>query len=193
MLSSTIWKIIRRRRFDHFLLMALLTLPFPAASQINDPAYADYFLVGRFGEMCTMCEAIVFCAADQNDTQVERIPESATGTVYHLQTRTFWSQIATIWEWFITNFDPDSLAAAGHERPVAVYEMANGRWSAAQTLKAHVSLDPATIVIGDHTIDRVERRWLKGSNLQPAGFCQRLPLWESLEIIAQHNPAEETP
>jgi len=161
-------------------------------SQINDPAYADYFLVGRFGEMCTMCEAIVLCEAGSGITQYESIPQGESFTLYHLQTRTFWSQIATIWEWFITNFDPDSLAAAGHSRPVKAYTVSKGLWSAAQVHEAQVSLDPATIVIGEQTIDRVERRWLLGAARQPVGFCQRLPLWASLEIIAARQP-DETP
>ena len=67
----------------------------PALSQINNPAYADYFLVGRFGEICTMCEAIVLCEAGDSDTQYEGIPEDRSFTLYHLQTRTFWSQVAT--------------------------------------------------------------------------------------------------
>jgi len=165
----------------------ILALPLPASGQINDPAYADYFLVGRFGEMCTMCEAIVICAANDSITQHESIPDNGSFTLYHLQTRTFWSQIATIWEWFITNFDRDSLAAAGHTRPVKVYTITEGIWSEAQVLQAQVSLDPAAIVIEDQTIDRVERLWLHGATRQPAGFCHRLPLWESLDIIAGHQ------
>lgn len=185
-------RISRKRGFERLIFVVILALPLPAMSQINDPAYADYLLVGRFGEICTMCEAIVLCEAANNSTQYASIPEVGSFTLYHLQTRTFWSQVATIWEWFITNFDPDSLAAAGHRRPVKVYAVANGNWLAMRNLEAHVSLEPATIVIDDLTIDRVDRRWLQGPTSQPVGFCQRLPLWESLDIIAGHRP-EATP
>lgn len=164
----------------------------PAASQINNLAYADYFLVGRFGEICTMCEAIVLCETTENHQPYETIPNSGSFTLYHLQTRTFWSQIATIWEWFITNFNSDSLATAGHRRPVRVYTITQGHWAAPQTVEAHISLDPATIVINDQTIDRIERRWLRDTELRPVGYCQRLPLWESLETIAGHQPAAES-
>ena len=174
-------------RCDRFILVLILLLPFPAIGQINDPAYADYFLVGRFGEICTMCEAIVLCEVASSSTRYESIPERGSFTVYHLKTRTFWSQIATIWEWFITNFDSDSLVATGHARPVNVYAIADGQWSKAQVLDARVSLDPATIVIDEQTIDRVERRWLRGKPAQPVGYCQRLPLWESLDIITRHQ------
>lgn len=177
-------------RCDRLILVFILLLPFPAVGQINDPAYADYFLVGRFGEICTMCEAIVLCEAASSSRPYESIPERGSFTVYHFETRTFWSQIATIWEWFITNFDSDSLAAAGHARPVNVYAITNGQWSKAQVLDARVSLDPATIVIDEQTIDRVERRWLRGTPAQAVGYCQRLPLWESLDIISGHQAGD---
>jgi hypothetical protein len=170
----------------------LIALTFPAVSQVNNPAYADYFLVGQFGEICTMCEAIVLCEIDDRDMQYETIPEGGSFMLYHLQTRTFWSQVATIWEWFITNFNSDSLASSGHRRPIEIYTVTDGAWSEAQTLEAHVSLDPATIVVGEYTIDRVERRWIRDPGTPPVGFCQRLPLWESLDIIAAHRPAEDS-
>lgn len=168
----------------------LLITPVPGMGQVNNPAYADYLLVGQFGEICTMCEAVVLCENADAETQRENIPADGSFTLYHLQTRTFWSQVATIWEWFITNFDPDSLAVAGHRRPVMVYTITEGSWSKPQTLEAHVSLDPATIVIGDDAIDRIESRWLRGAAMRPVGFCQRLPLWDSLETIAAQLPVE---
>ncbi|TDJ32283.1 MAG: hypothetical protein E2O53_12370 [Gammaproteobacteria bacterium] len=179
--------MIRRNIF--FILAALSIHSAPALSQINNPAYADYFLVGRFGEICTMCEAIVLCEAGDQATLYENIPEEGNFTLYHLQTRTFWSQVSTIWEWFISNFNSDSLAS-GHSRPVQVYKVDHTHWSGPHTLEAHISLDPATIVIGDATIDRVARRWLEKGSLQPIGFCQRLPLWEALDTIHLH-PAED--
>ncbi|HJP05341.1 MAG: hypothetical protein QF897_08330 [Gammaproteobacteria bacterium] len=169
-------------------LVVLLCLPLAAVAQVNNPAYADYFLVGRFGEICTMCEAVVLCEAGDADTQYDAMPADGNFTIYHLQTRTFWSQVSTIWEWFITNFDSESLAS-GHSRPVLIYTVSDTNWSGPQTLEAHVSLDPATIVIGDQTIDRIERRWLERETGQPVGFCQRLPLWESLDIVSAHQPA----
>lgn len=179
---------------NQFVVFTFLSsLAFPAVSQVNNPAYADYLLVGQFGEICTMCEAVVLCEATDRNSQYEDVPEDGSFTIYHLQTRTFWSQIATIWEWFIANFDSDSLAASGHTRPVKVYSVTRGQWSGPQTLEAHVSLDPATIVIGEHTIDRVERRWLQSARTQVTGFCQRLPLWESLDVIARQLPVDETP
>ena len=175
------------------ILCLVTALSFPAAAQVNNPAYADYFLVGRFGEICTMCEAIVLCEAGDEKMSHEVIPADHDFTLYHLQTRTFWSQVGTIWEWFITNFNSDSLAAAGHTRPVRVYTSKDTNWSGPRIAEARISLNPATIVIDNHTIDRIERRWLQGTTGQPVGFCQRLPLWESLDIIDENGRTQTTP
>lgn len=170
------------------LLFSLaLATALPANAQMNDPKYADYFLFGRFGEICTMCEVVVLCEMSDVDAQRESIPESGSFTVYHIQTRTFWSQIATIWEWFIRNFD--DTAADGHERPVLVYNVTEGKWPLPRTVQARVSLEPPVIVLNEHEIDRTSRSWRRGPDLEPVGYCQRLPLWESIEIINDRKPS----
>ncbi len=171
----------------------LLVLSGTASAQVNNPAYANYFLVGQFGEVCTMCEVIVYCSEDIYDTPLEALPEDGSYTVYHLQTRTFWSQVSTIWEWFITNFQQDSLARQGHTRPVWVYEINAGNWSGPEIVEGHLALEPAVITLGDRRIDRVERRWLSGSDNQLEGFCQRMPLWESIEMIEAKAPVRAEP
>jgi hypothetical protein len=167
------------------ILAVLICWPLSTHAQANDPAYADYFLVGRFGEICTMCEVVVLCEAGPETTRAE-VPDDGDFTLYHIRTRTFWSQIATIWEWFVANFSSGSLAA-GHSRPVDVYEIERGTWSQSRTVDARVSLDPPTIVLDDHVIDRVGRRWSDRDARVPVGFCQRLPLWESLDTIAAES------
>jgi hypothetical protein len=166
----------------------LLVLSGAASAQVNNPAYANYFLVGQFGEVCTMCEVVVYCSDDIYDTPRATLPEDGSYTVYHLQTRTFWSQVSTIWEWFITNFEQDSLARSGHTRPVKIYTVVAGEWSGPEVIEAHLALEPALITLGDRRIDRVERRWLSGEDNQLEGFCQRMPLWESIELIDAKAP-----
>ena len=169
------------------LLLLLLFVATPGFGQVNNPAYADYLLVGRFGEICTMCEAIVLCQASDSPLRRERIPAAGSFTIYHLQTRTFWSQISTIWEWFIANFDADSLARGGHTRPVIVYEVDDGNWHRPRTGAAHLSLEPATLTLDEHVIDRVARKWRHDDSPDAVGYCQRLPLWESIDVIGQHD------
>ena len=172
-----------------FLLCTLLG-PVPASAQVNNPAYADYLLVGRFGEICTMCEAIVLCEPDEHRTDADKIPGNGSFSVIHVQTRTFWSQITTIWEWFVVTFDSAALATGGHTRPVHSYDVTDGRWSEGQVITARLTLEPPLIDLGNQAIDRVEGRWLQGPERRPVGFCRRLPLWESLDVIAAKAPTK---
>jgi hypothetical protein len=172
-----------RKKF--FLVFAVLTaLALPAAGQVNNPAYADYFLIGQFGEVCTMCEVTVLCETADAPPEHASVPESGSFTLYHLQTRTFWSQVSTIWEWFVRNFGSEPLAQRGHTRPVHVYEVTAGQWAPMNVVEGRLVLDPGVIEFGAATIDRVDRRWIDASTSQPTGFCQRLPLWDALEVIA---------
>lgn len=148
---------------------------------MNDPTKAHYFLMGRFGEVCTMCEVVVLCRAGEADVTDERIPESGDFTLYYIQTRTFWSQVGTIWEWFVSNFD--GMAIDGHERPVWVYQVSAGEWTGPEVVQARLSLEPGMITMPEHSIERIDRQWLTEPDGQAIGYCQRLPLWESIERI----------
>jgi len=156
----------------------------PASAQVNIDAYRDYFLVGRFGEVCTMCEVTVLCEAGEQTVEYESIPAAGTFKVYHLQTRTFWSQVSTIWEWFIANFTADGLASRGHTRPVHVYTISEGAWSEAEIIEGRLILDPGLLEFGDYNIDRVDRSWQRADSGVAVGYCTRLPLWDALESIA---------
>lgn len=163
-----------------------LAAALPAAAQVNDPAFRDYFLVGEFGEICTMCEAVVLCEAGDASPSYAVIPDAGTFTVYHLQTRTFWSQVGTIWEWFMSNFSP--RAVDGHARPIHVHRVEDGRWAPMAVEEARVSLDPPYITLSDRRIERVEARWQTVPEGENLGFCRQMPLWASLEQITARSP-----
>lgn len=164
-------------------LLASLILAAPASAQVNIDAYSDYFLVGRFGEVCTMCEVVVLCQAGESPPADDGVPRGGGFTLYHLQTRTFWSQMSTIWEWFISNFTAEDLAARGHTRPVHVYRVAGGDWSAKEVVEARLVLNPGVLEFGDRNIDRVSRAWSRADTGAEVGYCSRLPLWDALESI----------
>jgi len=167
------------------LLLALLLtgVALPAAGQVNNEKYRSMFLVGEFGEVCTMCEIIVICAEGDRALSYDSIPADGAFTVYHLQTRSFWSQISTIWEWFIANFSSESLAQ-GHVRPVWIYSIDDGRWSGPEVVEAHIALEPPVLSFGARSIDRTNRAWAIAGAATPTGFCRRLPLWDALDVIA---------
>ena len=173
------------------LASLLLVLMAPAAlAQVNNPAYRDYFLVGQFGEVCTMCEVMVLCEAGETPPAHANVPATGSFTLYALHTRSFWSQVGTIWEWFISNFTTESLEA-GHRRPVTIYTVADGRWESPVEGEAQVSLDPARLAFSDgREINRVDRRWtVSGANPASLGYCQRLPLWDALEVVEARTPS----
>lgn len=170
------------------VLVAVCLLAVPAVAQVNSEAYRDYFLVGQFGEVCTMCEVTVLCETGTAPPDYESIPDGGTFTVYHLQTRTFWSQVSTIWEWFVANFSDNNLAARGHTRPVHVHDVAAGQWAPMQIEEARLVLEPGVLEFGGRRIDRITRAWYAGDADEPAGYCQRMPLWDALEVIAARSP-----
>ena len=176
------------------LLCATLLIAFssPVIGQVNSEKYRDLFLVGDFGEVCTMCEIIVLCENAGEVPTHESLPAEGDFTLYHLQTRTFWSQISTIWEWFIANFSSESLAQ-GHDRPVWIYTSANKTWSGPEIVDAWIALEPPLLTFGNKTIDRRDQAWLNADDATPVGYCQRLPLWESLEIISLKSAAGKIP
>lgn len=171
-------------------LVVLLLVAGPVAAQVNIDAYRDYFLVGNFGEVCTMCEVIVLYQAGDAPPADDVVPGDTSFTLYHIQTRTFWSQVSTIWEWFISNFTADALAARGHTRPVYEYTVTGGVWPAPKIIEARLILDPGVLEFGDYNIDRVDRRWKRADTDATVGYCTRLPLWESLESIAANAPGD---
>jgi hypothetical protein len=160
------------------------------SAQVNNDAYRDYFLMGQFGEVCTMCEVVVLCEAGTAAPAYDNLPSDTSFTLYYIQTRTFWSQVSTIWEWFIANFRSDALAARGHTRPVWVYEVDGTAWSGPEVIEGRLILDPGVIELNDKTIERVEAAWQMSGETQ--GYCQRMPLWESIDTI-KANAGEGAP
>jgi hypothetical protein len=173
-------------------LAALLLGGSAAMAQVNDPRFANYFLVGQFGEVCTMCEVAVLCQASPVPLAVSRVPDSGDFTLYLLRTRTFWSQVSTIYDWFISNFSSAPLLG-GHDRPITVHAVAGGNWSSPAERMAHLSLEPPLLTIDDgYEIERVDRRWQRRGG-EPLGYCTRLPLWDTLAVIDAKAPAGAAP
>lgn len=161
------------------LALALMLISLPGAAQPNNKAYLDLLLFSQYGEFCTMCEAVLLCETGDKAPHYTAIPDSGSFTLFHIETRTFWSQMATIWEWFMRNFRDGALS--GHTRPVNRVIIDQGQWSDSVTASLHLALEPPLLTIGNQQIERRSRRWLVDGQVH--GYCQRLPLWESLETI----------
>jgi hypothetical protein len=180
--------LLSNRTFPAWLTAIVLSLAFvPADAQVNNKAYADYFLVGQFGEVCTMCDVMVLCEAGTSPPSHQSVPAEGSFTLYHIQPRTFWSQVATIREWFIANFSAKPLES-GHRRPVTIHTVDEGAWAPAVAGELHIALDPPLLTTSDgREIERIGRRWRQSAPLAELGYCQRLPLWEALDVIDRHG------
>ena len=177
-----------------WLTALLLAVPFlPANAQLNNKAYADYFLVGQFGEVCTMCDVMVLCQAGATPPAYPSVPTDGSFTLYHIQPRTFWSQVATIREWLIANFSSRQLES-GHRRPVTKYTVNDGVWAPPVAGELHIAMDPPLLAMSDgREIERIHRGWQQSAPPAKLGYCQRLPLWDALAVIDAHSPGGSAP
>ncbi len=178
---------------QYYALFALfmLAIMHPSSSRAEDEFM---LLANRFGELCTMCEAIVLCESDKEILDFNgALPEemSSSFTLYHFQTKKFWGQIATIWNYFARWIDP----VVSETRPVIVYEKTtsvNGRVLKAKTIEtAKLDLDEAKIVVADRTIDRMTHRWAL-SEKEATGACVRVPLRDTLVYIEVNGSWNQT-
>lgn len=170
-------------------VFGVLLLGIPAGSaRAQAPADQAYMLLfNRFGELCTMCEATVACAAgDQAPGDVGAL---ATGpyTLYHFQTKTFWGQVATIFKYLQRWITP----VVREERPVVIYAVGRdgpgGAGRSRVEAVAGLSTEPALLVAGDRRIDRWTSAWQTMAG-DTVGSCARVPLRETLAFLKSHAP-----
>jgi hypothetical protein len=74
---------------------------------------------------------------------------------------------------------------------VTVYSISDGEWSSEKTIEGRLILEPGLVELGDYHIDRISSAWINVSSAEAAGFCQRMPLWDSLEKIEINAPRGE--
>ena len=162
----------------YFVLIFFIMILDAQAQEIKSEN-SELLLYSQFGEFCTMCEATLVCIDEKNKIN-DAFLDHESYLLIHLETRTFWSQIATIWEFFIRNFD--GYQVKGHSRPAILYSSEMGNWFDAETTTAEISIDPNLIKIKQFVIDRGTQDWIDHKE-KKIGSCARLPLWETLEYI----------
>lgn len=191
---SGITRFLLEKRLAWLTAVLLAAALLPASAQVNNKAYADYFLVGQFGEVCTMCDVMVLCEAGSAPPAHQSVPADGSFTLYHIQPRTFWSQVGTIREWFISNFNSKPLES-GHRRPVTIYVVDGGVWTPPVAGELHIALDPPLLAMSDgRGIERINRRWQESAPPSAElGYCQRLPLWDALDVIDKRGSGGSAP
>ena len=164
----------------YFVLIFFIMI-LDAQAQEMKSENSELLLYSQFGEFCTMCEATLVCI-DEKMKINDAFLDHESYLLIHLETRTFWSQITTIWEFFIRNFD--GYQVKGHSRPAILYSSEMGNWFDIETTTAEISIDPNLIKIKQFVIDRETQDWIDHKE-QKIGSCIRLPLWETLEYIVE--------
>ncbi len=162
-----------------YFLLIFFILFFDAQTEETEIKKDELLLYSQFGEFCTMCEAIIVCRDEMNLID-ESFLDDESYLLIHIETRTFWSQISTIWEFFIRNFDGYEIK--GHSRPAKLYYSHDGKWSDVEIANARISVDPNLIKMKQFVIDRESQDWFSQDD-KKLGACERLSLWQTLEYI----------
>lgn len=166
-------------------MVAFTVLLAQASLSAAQPRSTEHLLLGsEFGEFCTMCEAFLLCSREHN-ASYERLPADGNYTLYYFPTRSFWQQIATIWEWFKMMFVPMNT----HNRPLQVTVSRDGQRDISQA-ETTFSIEPARIYVPQAYIDRNNGQWHDAQH-NPIGQCQRLPLWQTLDELKTLEGADE--
>lgn len=127
--------------------LLLVVLEGTAHAQQEPAEPPGYLLVGDFGEICTMCEAMLVCQAGAEPPAGGTLPDGGSFTLYHVHTRSFWSQVYTIWEVFASQFSDRPRAAPPRSLPPRVrlrLEPARTHMIAAEQTWIRRSTNPAT-------------------------------------------------
>lgn len=168
-----------------YLIVGGAILSPPATAQdlppeVITPDWSSYpLLMSEFGELCTMCEAYLRCTPDPTTDAADRAE-----TLYFFRTKTFWAQIATIWDYFALWFDP----VTSQERPATIYRIAAPQTDDAviQTM-TYLSEEAARIEIDNSWVDRNSGEWFTMDDTK-IGMCDRRPIGESMDAIANLWP-----
>ena len=164
---------------------ALFLLSAPALSQetadrLDAPDWGDYpLLMSQFGELCTMCVAYVHCHADQQDR-----PSDEAQVLYYFQTKDFWGQIQTIWDYYAQWFNP----VTAESRPATVYAGA-----APRSVEAFLDKKNGIIRIDGTWIDRDNSAWFSDGSDEQIGSCSRPSIQAGMVLAEQMSQADVTP
>lgn len=105
----------------------------------------------KFNLYCTTCDDFLQCRPE-----TDRSAASDNYTLYRLQAKSAWGQIATIWDYLIARIRPKT----SDNRPLSIYEDVNGQKRLRiEGAEARVDLKMATIVMPDARIDMRDGRW----------------------------------
>jgi hypothetical protein len=104
-------------------------------------------------ELCTTCDDVIRCTVAAGASA-----PVATVTVYHLHKKSFWGQVATIWDYFIQIWKPQT----SDERVLTIFDLtsADAMPSRVQDgLEAMLDANAMTITVPGAVISRTTGNW----------------------------------
>ncbi|HPF26117.1 MAG TPA: hypothetical protein P5528_07935 [Steroidobacteraceae bacterium] len=143
----------------------------PATPQVEGPLAID------IPELCTQCVEVLRCEGD------------GRRTVYVLDEKSAWAQIATIWDYMAQFFRPK----VEDFRDLKIYQLAaDGETVVARTadLQARLDVWQRRVELPDSVVEQKTGRWL-GLDGKPQGTCRHLPRTEDRNYARQLE--ERTP
>lgn len=158
---------IRSKAWSGCTVVVLFSALFVAACAPRAERLPADQLQIRINLLCTTCDDFLQCRAEPDSESVEF-------TLYRLREKTFWAQVATIWDYLIQSIRPKTADT----RPLSIYrQQAVDGQIVRQTLqegeRARVDMVTGMISLPDSRIDMRNGEWrdLRG---EVNGFCSAM-------------------
>lgn len=124
----------------------------------------------RINVYCTTCDDFIRCQSDERGY-----------TLYRLRAKTFWAQIATIWDYLIARIRPKTTDT----RPLTVYLAEDGRKEVLRDgLSARVDLARGVVVLPDSLIDMKTGGWRTDAGVLQ-GRCVTVPRRDGYAFVRE--------
>jgi len=162
------------------MMLVVSTAALPTQAQVKDRDNPPLLLASQFGELCTMCVAYLRCTRTHAD------PDHFD--LYYIQQKSFWGQLATIWDWGTVLFRDQPKSES---RDVVIYrQFRDERGDLARIVladeRAHLSMRRARIEVPTGWIDRRTARWSDAQD-RAIGQCTRVLPKDAQPIKAQFS------
>jgi len=134
-------------------------------------------LATNYGELCSVCEGFLKCRMGTASAPADDL------TVYHIEIKDFWQQVATIGDWFMVMF----RQAQDERRHLTIYTRSAGPGGRTVRVvlpdqEAHLSLQRARIDVPGAWIDRGSGAW-HPDGIAGTGECTALTTEEAKTLL----------
>ena len=124
----------------------------------------------RINILCTTCDEFLRCAAAPTPDAAAKLVAGAEWRVYRLREKSFWAQVAPIWDYLVQWIRRKTTDA----RPLSLYVERNGRRSITDPPSmAQLDFVAGRIGLHDSNVDMRDGTWTSLSG-EPLGRCEQM-------------------